>query len=277
MNISEMRSPPGGFEDRLEAELVKVVIARAALRQGLRQRAAAAMRRPAVRAGVLAAGTVVAATAGFAFSGPSLSHRPARSPQTALSTGAGLVHIRTAAFIVDTYTDGTVHVTWDKSKYIQSSQDIAGLQQALRKAGFPVLIREGVFCKGPHDNGTLDSSGVGPGVGQVMKGEDRPDGTVVFIFTPSAMPAGDELFIGNLSPAQLAVTHGQPGSVERLVPTGVPLTCTTQAPLPHSRQSQPVPHPAVRSETPGRQSAAARRDNSRPAGGMSPRSGPVRR
>ena len=102
--------------------------------------------------------------------------------------------------------------------------------------------------------------------GQVMKGEDQPDGTVVFIFTPSAMPAGDELFIGNLSPAQLAVTHGQPGSVERLVPTGVPLTCTTQAPLPHSRQSQPVPHPAVRSETPGRQSAAARRDNSRPAG-----------
>ncbi len=31
MNGSEMRSPPGGFEDRLEAELVKVVTARAAL------------------------------------------------------------------------------------------------------------------------------------------------------------------------------------------------------------------------------------------------------
>ena len=44
-----------------------------------------------------------------------------------------------------------------------------------------------------------------------------------------------ELFIGYLSPAQLAVTQGQPGSVERLVPTGVPLTCTTQAPLlPHA-------------------------------------------
>jgi hypothetical protein len=48
------------------------------------------------------------------------------------------------------------------------------------------------------------------------------------------MPAGEELFIGYLSPSQLAVTHGQPGSVERLVPTGVPLTCTTAAPLPHS-------------------------------------------
>jgi hypothetical protein len=74
-----------------------------------------------------------------------------------------------------------------------------------------------------------------------MKGEDQPDGTVVFVFTPSAMPAGEELFIGYLSSAQLAITHGQPGSVERLVPTGVPLACTTQAPALHVRQSQPTP------------------------------------
>jgi hypothetical protein len=66
-----------------------------------------------------------------------------------------------------------------------------------------------------------------------MRGQDRPDGTVAFTFTPSAMPAGEELFIGYLSPAQLAVTHGRPGSVERLVPTGIPLTCTTQVPVPH--------------------------------------------
>jgi hypothetical protein len=145
------------------------------------------------------------------------------------------VHIQAAAFTVDAYPDGTVHVTWDKRQYVQYRQDIAGLQQALRAAGFPVLIKEGVFCQGPHDNGHLGPGGVGPGVGQVMTGEDGPDGTVVFTFTPSAMPAGEELFIGYLSPAQLAVTQGQPGSVERLVPTGVPLTCTTQAPLlPHS-------------------------------------------
>jgi RNA polymerase sigma-70 factor (ECF subfamily) len=56
----------------------------------------------------------------------------------------------------------------------------------------------------------------------------------------AAMPAGEELFIGYLSPAQLAITHGQPGSVERLVPTGVPLACTTQAPAPHSRPPQPT-------------------------------------
>ena len=233
MNVSELRPPPRGFADRLEAELVKVVTARAARPQRLKQRAAAAMRRPAARAGVLAVGTAVAAAAGFAF-GPSLSHRPA-APQTAPGTGGGLVHIRTAAFTVDAYPDGTVHVTWDKSQYIQDRQDIAVLQQALREAGFPVLVREGVFCQGPHDNGHLGPGGVGPGVGQVMKGENGPDGTVVFTFTPSAMPAGEELFIGYLSPSQLAVTHGQPGSVERLVPAGVSLTCTTQAPLlPHS-------------------------------------------
>ena len=53
------------------------------------------------------------------------------------------------------------------------------------------------------------------------------------------MPAGKQLFIGYLSPAQLAVTHGQPGSVERLVSTGVPLTCTTQAPPPGPRDNGP--------------------------------------
>jgi hypothetical protein len=45
----------------------------------------------------------------------------------------------------------------------------AEVQQALREAGFPVLIKEGVFCRGPHDDGYLDPSGVGPGVGKVMK------------------------------------------------------------------------------------------------------------
>jgi hypothetical protein len=99
-----------------------------------------------------------------------------------------------------------------------------------QRATIPVLIKEGVFCKGPGDNGYLDPSGVGPGVSRVMTAEQQAGGAVAFVFTPSAMPAGDELFIGYLSPSQLAVTHGRPGSVERLVPAGVPLTCTTQPP-----------------------------------------------
>ena len=242
MNGSELRSPPGGFEDRLEAELVNLVTARAAQSGGARRRAAAGRRRPVVAAGLLAAGAViaVAVAVGLASGGPAVRLGPGAPAQAAPGGGIGPVHIRTAAFSVDTYTDGTIHVSWDKSRYIQYRQDIASLQRALRKAGFPVLIKEGVFCQGPDDNGYLDPSGVGRGVGQVMKGEDGPDGSVVFIFTPSAMPAGEELFIGYLSPAQLAVTHGQPGSVERLVPTGEPLTCTTQAPRPRSRPSPPA-------------------------------------
>src|SRR5438445_2353243 len=117
MNVSKVRPPLGGFEGRLEAELVKVVTARAALPQGPRRRAA--MRRPAVRIGVVAAGTAVAAITGLALGGRALSHPPAAPPQAELSTGPGSVHIRTAAFTVDSYTDGTVHVTRDKSQYAQ--------------------------------------------------------------------------------------------------------------------------------------------------------------
>jgi hypothetical protein len=181
--------------------------------------------------------TGVAAVTGLALGVPALSHPSTAPPEASLSTGAGSVHIRTAAFTVDSHADGTVHVTWNKMQYFQDHQ---GLQQALHQAGFPVLIKEGVFCKGPKDDGYLDPSGVGRGVHRVMKGERTGDDTVVFVFTPSAMPTGKQLFIGYLSPSQLALTHGQPGSVERLVPTGVPLTCTTQAPPPHPRGN---PHP----------------------------------
>jgi hypothetical protein len=226
VNVRKTRQPLGGFEGRLEAELVKIVTTRATAPPGLYQ--PPAKRRPTTRTGVLAAGTAVAALTGLALGVQALSHRPATPPPARLSTGPGSVHIHTAAFTVDSYTDGTLHVTWNKNQYFH---DHAGLQQALREAGFPVLIKEGMFCQGPDDNGHLNPSGVGPGVSQVMKGE-RHDGTVVFVFTPSAMPAGKELFIGYLTPAQLAITHGNPGSVERLVSTAGPLTCTTQAPPP---------------------------------------------
>jgi hypothetical protein len=220
MTDSTMRRPRGGFESQLEAELVKVVAQRAAAPQ---QRSA--MSWPPARIG-LAAGTAAAAAVAGALGVQAFTHSAAAPASTVSGAKSGSVHIRTAAFTVDSYSDGTIHVTWNKNQY----QDSAGLQQALHAAGFPVLIREGVFCMGPHDNGYLDPSGVGPGVGQVMQGEQEADGSVVFVFTPSAMPHGDELFIGYLSPSQLAVTHGRPGSVERLVPTNAPLTCTTQPP-----------------------------------------------
>jgi hypothetical protein len=172
-----------------------------------------------------------AAVTGLAFGVTSHANAPTALSTDGNSSAVGAVHIHEAAYTVDSKTDGTVHVTWDKQRYFE---DHAGLQAALRKAGFPVLIKVGEFCKGPQDDGTLDASGVGPGVGRVMKGEREADGKVTFVFTASAMPAGTQLFIGYLTPSQLAITQGRPGSIERLVPTGVPLTCTTDAPTPHS-------------------------------------------
>ncbi|MFI6341327.1 hypothetical protein [Streptomyces sp. NPDC050535] len=173
----------------------------------------------------------VAAAAGLALGVPTYGNPSTAPPTAGDSTGAGAVHIHTVAYTVDTKKDGTVHVTWDKELYFK---DYPGLQAALRKAGFPVLIKEGEFCKGPQDNGTLDPSGVGPGVRKVMKGERGDNGRVTFVFTPSAMPAGTQLFIGYLNTAQLASVNGNPGSVERLVPTGVPLTCTGRAARAHA-------------------------------------------
>jgi hypothetical protein len=157
---------------------------------------------------------------------PALTHSAGPST-SALGTGAGSVQVHTVAFTVDSRDDGTIQVTWDKHKYFQ---DHAGLEKALRRAGFPLLVKEGSFCLGPQDDATLSPSGVGPGVTDVMQPANTNGDTVEFVFKPSAMPAGKELFIGYLDAAQLAQTHGRPGSVERLVSTGVPLTCSTTAP-----------------------------------------------
>ena len=185
---------------------------------------------------IIGASAGVAAVTGLALGVPALSQSP--SQPLAPSSGSSEVHIHTVAFTVDSQTNGTVRVVWDKQRYADGRE---GLQKALRQAGFPVLMKEGVFCKGANDDGALSPAGEGPGVSQVMTAEPASGkpGTktddVVIIFKPSAMPAGKQLFIGYLSPAQLAITHGAPGSVERLVPVGEPLTCTTQAPPPHLR------------------------------------------
>jgi hypothetical protein len=176
------------------------------------------------------AGCAMAAIAGLAVGVSGYVHLtapPAKVSSTGIAQG---VHIRAVAYTVDTQPDGTVDVTWTKQRYVQ---DPTGLQDALRTAGFPVLIKVGEFCQGPNDDGYLDPSGQGRGVEKVM----RASGTgsnIVFTFIPSAMPADTQLFIGYLSASQLASTHGRPGSVERLIPTDEPLTCTTQAPPAHN-------------------------------------------
>jgi hypothetical protein len=176
--------------------------------------------------------TAVAAVAGLAIGAVAYGYHSTPSAATATpATNVQPVRIVTAAYTVETQANGTVTVTWTKQGYFQ---DPAGLQAALQKAGFPVLVKVGGFCKGPGDDGYLDPSGQGNGVGQVMQASDDGSGHVVFTFDRSALPAGTELFIGYLSAAQLAITHGLPGSVERLVPTNTTLICTTQAPPAHS-------------------------------------------
>ena len=172
--------------------------------------------------------TAVALSAGLAV-GVSLVTAPSSAPPAEATSGAG-VHIHTVAYSVDTQKDGTVHATFDKQQYFA---DHAGLEAALRKAGFPVLIKTGVFCKGPDDDGKLTPSGEGAGVGRVMEGVRGADDRVTFVFKPEKMPAHTQLFIGYLNASQLAAVHGNPGSVERLVPTNTKLACDTVAPPEH--------------------------------------------
>ncbi|MFD4413941.1 hypothetical protein [Streptomyces sp. NPDC058475] len=173
-----------------------------------------AVRRRRRRVAVAAVG--VTAAAGLALGVPGYGH-----PSTAPPAGGGAEPV---AFTVAKRSDGTVAVTWTKEQYFK---DPAGLQKALRAAGFPVLVKTGVFCKGPDDHTQVDEHGSGAGVEEVVKRERRDDGTVVFLYDPAAMPAHTQLFIGYLDRAQLAVTQGRPGSVERLVPTGADLKCAT--------------------------------------------------
>lgn len=170
----------------------------------------------------------VALCAGLAVGVSALSH-PSTAPPAVATSGAG-VHIHTVAYTVDTQKDGTIHATFDKQRYFT---DHAGLEAALRRAGFPVLIKTGVFCKGPDDDGKLTPSGEGTGVDRVREGVREADGRVTFIFKPENMPPSTQLFIGYLDTAQLAAVHGNPGSVERLVPTDTKLTCDTVAPPGH--------------------------------------------
>ncbi|MER5468653.1 hypothetical protein ABZX90_24470 [Streptomyces sp. NPDC002935] len=173
-----------------------------------------AVRRRRRRLAVAAVG--VTAAAGLALGVPGYGH-----PSTAPPAGGDA---QAVAFTVAKRSDGTVAVTWTKEQYFKNP---AGLQKALRAAGFPVLVKTGVFCKGPDDHTQVDEHGSGAGVEDVVQRERRGDGSVVFIYDPAAMPAHTQLFIGYLNRAQLAVTQGRPGSVERLVPTGVALKCGT--------------------------------------------------
>lgn len=108
------------------------------------------MRRRRHRMVGVAAGVAAITGLGFAVN----YGGPVAAPTTTAAT-ARTVHIHTVAYTVDSQSDGTVRLTWDKRRYFN---DREALQTALRHAGMPIIMRVGEFCSGPHDDTTLDAS-----------------------------------------------------------------------------------------------------------------------
>jgi hypothetical protein len=182
MNVGEVQRPPGGFEGRLEAELVKVVAENGAARQVPARRAGRpqsarpriAWRRPAVRIGVLAglaAGAAVALPLVFGSGAPQ-------------APAAGHAGITLAAYTVVRNADGSLTVT------INDLRDPQGLERRLAATGVSAKVTvsdQGPFCR-------RLSSTPWPDREQVLKifrnnqiGE--PAGHA-FTFDPAEVPAG---------------------------------------------------------------------------------------
>ncbi|MEU7739018.1 hypothetical protein [Nonomuraea sp. NPDC049158] len=132
----------------------------------------------------------------------------------------GSVHVRLAAFSVDSNADGTVTVSMTK----RQTQDPEVLERTLAEAGVPALIKINEFCDSPVDV---------PGFDDVWKeGPRRPDGEPTFIITPSAMPAGTKVLISLRTPDYKPESGSKLGGMFGLVRTDAPLRCTTDIPTP---------------------------------------------
>ena len=250
MNVSELRPPlrrfrgPAGSRAGQGGHRARRPAAAAA------QRAAGPCGGPPSGPVSLAVGTAVAAAAGCRLRPARLSHRPARGFSGTKHRGRP-VHIRTAAFTVDATLDGTVHVTWDKSQYIQDRQDSAVAASPAR-GRVPRADQGRRLLQGAARQRT---AGPGRGRGRGRPGHDGRDGSQTAPSSspsrPRRCPPGDELFIGYLSPSQLAVTHGQPAI--RRAPgarRACPPTCTSR------RRSRAVARSAGTSPVSGHSAAA---------------------
>jgi hypothetical protein len=144
--------------------------------------------------------------------------QPGTPAETAppVTADTGPVHLHLAAFSVDTNPDGTVTMLTKAQ-----SLDPATLRRALAQAGVPAIIKIGEFCR--------STQSPPPGLDSVVRGEPRPDGTVVLVFTPSALPQGAELSIGILKPG----SPGQKRAAYTLVRAGTPLRCSPGLPNEH--------------------------------------------
>jgi hypothetical protein len=141
-----------------------------------------------------AAGALVVVLAVLSFG----SHRT-RPP------ASNRTNIHLTAFTVVTNSNGTATLTLIKGVRL----DADALRQKLAQAGVPAVVTVGRSCSNQvADSAALDD---------VVSVQQRTDGTVVMVITPSAMPNGSELSIG------VFPTH----KTWTLATADAPLTCTT--------------------------------------------------
>jgi hypothetical protein len=162
------------------------------------------------RAAVGLAVAAVAVAAGVGID-QAVGHGP--STTSARSTGH-VVHIRTAAFMVDTNAGGTVTVTL---LHDHAFVDPGALRNALAEAGVPALVTAGKVCYLPHHPTAV--------LPMVLSGTPhQANGNTVVTITPAAIPAGSELSIGYFQ------VSGGHGLFVTVVPDNASLTCAATPP-----------------------------------------------
>ena len=129
-------------------------------------------------------------------------------PHTPPSTGGAA---QLAAFTLTSNSNGTATLTLIKGV----SLDPNALRQKLAAAGIPAIVNVGRTC---------DSHPQPDGLDQVISPERRPDGSVVLMITPAAMPAGAELSIGVFPTVK----------TWSLATIGAPMTCDSTPPVRQS-------------------------------------------
>jgi len=177
MNVSEVRRPPGGFESRLEAELVTVVAERGAASPVPARRAAGRRRpgwRPPAWIGVLAGLAATAAVVLPLVFGAGAPRVPA----------VGHNGITLAAYTVVRNADGSLTVT------INDLRDPQGLQRKLAATGVSAKVTvsdQGPSCRRLSSTPWPDREQVAKIFRNNQLGE--PAGHA-FTFYPAEVPAG---------------------------------------------------------------------------------------
>jgi hypothetical protein len=155
------------------------------------------------------AAVAVVAAAGLAVSLVTVDRHQQTTPAA--------VGVQLAAFTLVSNTNGTDTLTLNKGVPL----DVSVLSQKLAAAGIPAVVNVGRTC---------DSHPQPDGLDAVISPQRRPDGSVVLVITPSAMPVGAELSIGVFPD----------GKTWGLATIGAPMTCSNTDPIHQSAGDAPA-------------------------------------